>query len=258
MTKEIKGLLEKIKDSSFFEKYPLYFFGGTALSTYIDHRVSYDVDFICKERLPVSAIDAFAYSIGATPVIDSAKASAFRINKGESLELYHLKYMVNGIKIEFSYFDDSIIDSILEQASLEVYSESSKLKKLSLDEIIKLKAIALFSRKKSRDLFDMAVVLEKSLISIEELERIYAFKKQSEKSLLEYISEFTPLEDDEDSSLDFMSHHTYYKNFAKLTQEMRFQKAKEMLLGQIEMRLKERLVEKQKEVKSYVKRAKKR
>ena len=258
MTKEIKVLLEKIKDNALFEKYPLFFIGGTALSTYLDHRISYDVDFICRGKLPVSAINAFAFSIGGVPVVDRAKASAFRINKGEALESYHLRYMVDGIKMEFSYFDDSIIDVILEQATLQEYSEGSKLKKASLDDIIKLKAVALFSRKKSRDLFDMAILLERKLVSIEELERIYSFKKRGDKTLLEYIHAYAPLTDDEDSSLDFLPRHEHFKDFSKLTQDERFDKCKEMLLNQFDAKLKEKLESKEKEVKSFSKRDRKR
>lgn len=54
--------------------------------------------------------------------------------------------MIDGIKMEFSYFDDSMIDVILEQAIPEHYHENSNLKKLSLNDIIKLKAIAFFKR----------------------------------------------------------------------------------------------------------------
>lgn len=250
MTEDIKTLLKKIEHKDIFEQYPLYFIGGTALSTYLDHRISYDVDIICTIKLPVSAINAFAFSIEGMPVIDSAKASVFRINKGVALEFYHLRYMVDGIKIEFSYFDDSIIGVILEQSTSQGYSEGSKLKKLSLDDIIKLKAVALFSRQKSRDLFDMAILLERKLVSIEDLDRIYSFKKHRDKTLLEYIHGFNPLEDDEDSSLDFLPHHKYYKDFSKLTQDERFEKCKEMLLCQCDVKLKEKLEKKHKEVKS--------
>lgn len=257
MTKDIKNLLEKIENNNIFERHPLYFIGGTALSTYLDHRVSYDLDFACTGELPISVIKAFAFSINGKEVMDRSKASSFRINKGEDLAHYHLKFMVDGIKMEFSYFDDSMIDVILEQATLEHYSEDSNLKKLSLDDIIKLKAIALFKRQKSRDLFDMAISLERKLLSIEDLERIYSFKQHGDKTLLEYIQSFDPRKDDEgDTSLDFLPHHEHYKTFAKLTQDERFDKCKEMFLEQYDNKQKEKLQKKQKEVTSNLKRRK--
>ena len=102
MTDKIKNLLEKIAQDDIFDKYSLYFIGGTALSTYIEHRISYDIDITSNETLPISTIKAFAYSIGATLIPDT-RASTFRINRGENLENYYLKFMVDGIKLEFSY-----------------------------------------------------------------------------------------------------------------------------------------------------------
>lgn len=257
MTHEIKKLLKKIENNNIFERHSLYFIGGTALSTYLDHRISYDLDFACTGKLPISDIKAFAFSLNGKEVIDRTKASSFRINKGEDLVHYHLKFMVDDIKMEFSYFDDSMIDVILEQATPEHYNEDSNLKKLSLNDIIQLKAIALFKRQKSRDLFDMAIILERKLVSIEELERIYSFSQHRDETLLEYIQSFDPRKDDEDdTSLDFLPHHEHYKTFAKLKQDERFDKCKEMFLEQYDNKQKEKLQKKQKEVISNLKRRK--
>ena len=197
MTNEIKTLLEKIENNDIFEKYSLYFIGGTALSVYLDHRISYDIDFVCTAKLPVSAIQTFAFSVNATAIADRARASSFRINKGEDLSHYHLKFMVAGVKMEFSYFDDPMIDIVLKQAVPKAYKDETKLKILALNDLITLKSIALFKRQKSRDLFDMAILLERNLLSIEELERIYSYKQAGEKTLLEYIQSFNDAKDDE-------------------------------------------------------------
>lgn len=249
MTKEIASILANIQNHALFEKHNIYFMGGTALSTYLAHRISYDIDFIATAKLPVFAINAFAFSLGANPVQDRAKASAFRIKKGEELAHYHLKYMLHGVKMEFSYFDDAMIDVILADAMHVDYSEGSHLKKLSLDDIIKLKAIALCKRQKSRDPFDMAIVLEKGLLLLEELERIYAYSRVGEKSLQEYIESFNPTkEDEDDSSLDFLPQHPHYKTFAKLSQDERFYTCKEMFLAQHTQKQKEKLEGKQRVV----------
>ena len=259
MTKEIKDLLEKIKDSDIFERHPLYFIGGTALSFYLDHRISYDIDIVSRAKLPISAIKAFAFQLKARQINEHSRAVAFRINKGEDLENYHLKYMVDGIKLEFSYFDDELRKTILDTTDATSYSSESKLKILPLEDIITLKAIALFGRQKSRDLFDMAIILERNLITLEELERIYSFKQAGDKILEEYIDNFDPTKDDDgDSSLDFLSHQEHYKTFAKLSQDERFYKAKEMFLEQYKRKLKNKLHEKQFEVKSSLKKKSKR
>lgn len=260
MTNEIKELLEKIGQDDIFKKYQLYFIGGTALCVYLDHRISYDIDIASVGKLPTNAIKAFAFQLkNAQQINDQAIATAFKINKGEKLENYHLKYMVDGIKLEFSYFDDELRQSILSAAAAKAYNDKSKLKILPLEDIITLKAIALFGRQKSRDLFDMAIILERNLISIDELERIYSFKQRGNITLREYIEKFDPnIGDESDSSLDFLPNHEHYKTFAKLSQDERFYKAKEMFLEQYENKLKNKLHEKQKDVKLSLKKKMKR
>ena len=255
MTNDIRALLNKIEHSDIFEQHSLYFIGGTALSVYLDHRISYDIDITSTKPLPTSDIKAFAFPLKATYIPDRAKASTFRINSGKNLDNYYMKFMVDGVKLEFSYFEDTLRQSILANAVSNPYSEGSKLKILSLDDIITLKAIALFGRQKSRDLFDMAIILERKLLTIDELERIYTFKQLEGQTLLGYIQGFnTTKDDDEDSSLDFLSHHYHYKTFTKLTQDERFEKCKEMFIAQYNEKQKEKLEKKKREVLSKVKR----
>ena len=249
MTKEIENLLNKIQNHHIFEKYPFYFIGGTALSVYLDHRISYDVDISSTTPLPPAALKAFAFSLKATYIIDRAKASAFRINSGKQLDNYFMKFMVDGVKLEFSFFDDTLRQDILQNSTSTPYKEESKLQILPLKDIIVLKAIALFNREKSRDLFDMAIILKRNLIDIEELERIYTFNQHHQLSLFEYIDAFDVHKDDEgDTSLDFLPRHEYHKVFAKLSQDERFDKCKLMFLEQFNEKQKEKLQKKQKNV----------
>lgn len=146
MTKEVETLLERIQNNDIFEKYPLYFIGGTVLVSYLDHRVSYNIDIASVGRLPVSSIKAFAFAINATQTNDHTQASAFRINRGENLENFQLKYMVDGVKLELSFFEDEIRQGLLGSSAVKSYREGCKLKILPLEDIITLKAIALFGR----------------------------------------------------------------------------------------------------------------
>lgn len=104
--------------------------------------------------------------------------------------------------------------------------------------IITLKAIALFSRQKARDLFDMTIILERELMSIKELERIYSFVQKDNKTLLQYIQQFGN-DDDGDASLDFLPHHEHYKEFFRLSQNERFEKCKLMFLQQYDIKERE-------------------
>jgi len=259
MTHEIKELLGKIENNPLFERYSFYFIGGTALSKYLDHRISYDIDIVSTEPLPISAIKAFAFPLKARHIPDMKRASVFKINTGKDLDNFYMKFMINGIKLEFVHFEDELRQSVLSNAKFSSYANDSKLQILSLNDIIALKAIALFDREKSRDLFDMAIILDRRLISIDELERIYSFKQRDNQTLLEYIQGFDSQKDDDgDTSLDFLPHHEHYKAFSKLTQDERFDKCKEMFLAQYNLKQKEKLENKQKEVKANSRRRKRR
>ena len=237
MTNEIKELLERIKNHPIFDTDTFFFVGGTALSTYLNHRVSYDIDIASTCKLPVSAIKTFAFSLGARAIIDK-NASAFRINTGDEIENYHLKFMVDGIKLEFSYFRAPIQMAILKNVSSNPYDDSSTLKILNLKDIIALKIFALFNRQKTRDLFDASIILEKNLLEIGELERIYSYIRDENSSIRDYIDNFKAVDDDGDNSLDFLSEHEYYKVFAKKSQNERFIQAKEMFLTQYDLKQK--------------------
>jgi len=255
MTKEIKALLEKIEDHPIFSKHSLYFIGGTALSTYLDHRISYDVDIASTEPLPISAIKAFAFPLKARYMPDHKRASVFKINTGKRLDNFYMKFMLDGTKLEFVHFEDELTQSVIRNATSSSCSNESKLKILSLNDIIMLKAIALFERQKSRDLFDMAIVLERNLVAVDEISRIYSFKQKGDKTLEEYIQSFDVEKDDDgDTSLDFLPHHEHYKVFSKLNQDERFDKCKEMFLIQYELKLQEKLKNKQKEVQASTRR----
>jgi len=238
MTKEVKNLLDKIKNNKLFYEHSLYFVGGTALSTYLNHRVSYDIDIASSELLPISAIQSFAYELNAKAIVDK-NASAFKINSGKDIKSFYMKFMVEGVKLEFSYFKSPIQESIIKNAKPKLYEDEATLKILDLNSIVKLKIFALFNRQKTRDLFDVSIILEENIINIKELERIYSFTQNSNKSILEYIELFSSKDDIHDeNSLDFLKKHKYYKIFAKLSQMKRFDKAKDMFVEQYERKKK--------------------
>lgn len=243
MTREVEELLKRIGDHPLFGEHPFHFVGGTALSLHLDHRVSYDVDIASAKPLPVSAIRALAFSIGAKQIPDR-NAAQFRINTGEDLERYYMRFMIGGVKLEFVHFRDELAQAMVAGAKSEPYAEGATLRLMAAKDIAALKTLALFGRRKSRDLFDMAVALENGLMSLEELERIYSFKQIGDIGLREYIESFHPDDDEGDASLDFLPRHRYYRTFAKLGQKKRFEKCKEIFLDQYDAAQERRLEEK--------------
>lgn len=240
MTKEIKIVLDKICNNDIFDG-NCFFVGGTALSYYLNHRISYDIDIALTDKLSVSKINAFAYSIGARAIPDS-NASQFKINMGEDIKNYHMKFMLEGVKLEFSYFRDPIQIEIIKQAKTQSYIDNSKLKVLDLTSIVKLKIFALFNRQKTRDIFDAYIILEKDLFTLGELETLYSFTQHNELSIREYIEEFNSNDDDNDNSLDFLKEQTHYKTFGKKNQLKRCEISKNMFLKEYDKKQKQSLL----------------
>ena len=240
MTNEIKIVLDRICNNDIFYGNS-FFVGGTALSYYLNHRISYDIDIAFTDKLPISKINAFAYSIGARAIPDS-NASQFKINTGEDIKNYHMKFMLEGVKLEFSYFRDPIQIEIIKQAKAQPYIDNSKLKVLDLKSIVKLKIFALFNRKKTRDLFDAYMILEKDLFTLNELETLYSFVQHNELSLREYIENFNSSDDENDNSLDFLKEQVHYKTFGKKNQTKRCEISKKMFFEQYDKKKKKLLV----------------
>ena len=84
--------------------------------------------------------------------------------------------------------------------------------------------------------------MEKNLLDIGELERIYSYVREGNNSIRDYIASFKAMDDDGDNSLDFLAEHDHYKTFAKKSQNERFIHAKTMFLEQYDQKQKETLV----------------
>lgn len=65
MTTKVIETLNKIKELDVFEKQPLYFIGGTALSYYLKHRISEDIDIVSPNTLIYKDIYNVMFSLGA-------------------------------------------------------------------------------------------------------------------------------------------------------------------------------------------------
>lgn len=99
MTADVIALLEQIKEIDVFETHPLYFVGGTALSYYLEHRISEDIDIIGTAPLPHKEITKAITTLGGTRLKD-ANAMALRL-AGLFPDEHMLKFNLRGIKLEF-------------------------------------------------------------------------------------------------------------------------------------------------------------
>ena len=165
MTSSVINVLNKIKDSSLFED-ELFFVGGTALSYYINHRISEDIDITTLNPLDYKKIISTLISLGARKIEDE-NTTALRL-AGLFPDEYILKFILDDVKIEFFQANRPIQKKILKELSYVNY-DNSKLKILDLKSIAKLKIVALLQREKSRDLFDFGSILENNILTWDEI-----------------------------------------------------------------------------------------
>ncbi|MDF1880562.1 nucleotidyl transferase AbiEii/AbiGii toxin family protein, partial [Sulfurimonas sp. MAG313] len=69
MTANVIKTLDKIKNNSIFNQ-ELYFTGGTALSCFINHRVSEDIDIVSAQTLNYREIISAMTELGAVKIQD--------------------------------------------------------------------------------------------------------------------------------------------------------------------------------------------
>ena len=201
MTANVIEALEKIKESPLFDD-ELFFIGGTALSYYINHRISEDIDIISAKTLNYKTIIPMISSFGAVKIQDE-NITALRM-AGLFPDEYMLKFIIDNVKLEFFQANRPIQKEILQTATFTTYKDS-KIKILDLKSICKLKLVALLQRDKSRDLFDFIAILDSEVLTLEEIlditlktsniksaEELYTFIESKEEPLNDetvYLSE---------------------------------------------------------------------
>ena len=70
MTVKVIEALESIKSLKIFNDRSLYFIGGTALSYYLEHRISEDIDIISTEPLLYKKIVSIILDMGGKKLRD--------------------------------------------------------------------------------------------------------------------------------------------------------------------------------------------
>jgi predicted nucleotidyltransferase component of viral defense system len=210
LLEEIEKLLEQFVNDELFNEY--YFLGGTALSYYLNHRISYDIDFITSKKLDSEKLKTLSIVYGAKYIPDKDLA-VFRINSGDNLENYKMSFNFDGIKVEFFYPNDAIRVSLLKQGIQKSQTIYKNIKILPLKTIAYLKLLAFFRRTKIRDLFDVTVLLEKDILDVDEIERYMALEYNN-LTFPEFVENF---KDDGSETLDFSHQNSYYEEFKDIS-----------------------------------------
>ena len=200
MTSNVISALNKIKNLEVF-KDELYFIGGTALSYFINHRISEDIDIVSPKTLNYKRIIPLMSTIGAKKV-DDENIMSLRL-AGLFPDEYILKFILDDVKIEFFFANRPIQKQILKELTFTNY-ENSNLKILDLKLIVSLKLVALLQRDKARDLFDFGSILDNDIMTINEILYIAKESKNinSKEDLRNFISNKKEAKNDEAVYLD--------------------------------------------------------
>ena len=195
MTSNVIRVLNKIKDSLIFQD-ELYFVGGTALSYYINHRISEDIDIVSPNILDYQKIVPDLISLGAKKIEDE-NTTALRL-AGLFPDEYILKFIFDDVKIEFFQANRPIQKKILKELNYINY-DNSNLKILDLKSIAKLKIVALLQREKVRDLFDFSSIIENKILTLDEIISISSELKNlsSKIEFIDFLSKKKESKDDE-------------------------------------------------------------
>ena len=118
MTSNVISALNKIKNLEVF-KDELYFIGGTALSYFINHRISEDIDIVSPKTLNYKRIIPLMSTIGAKK-IDDENIMSLRL-AGLFPDEYILKFILDDVKIEFFFANRPIQKQILKELTFTNY-----------------------------------------------------------------------------------------------------------------------------------------
>jgi len=196
MTANVKKAIQKIYNSDIFGE-ELYFVGGTALSFYLNHRISEDIDIVSSKTLNHRKIIPSMSVLGAKQLQDE-NVTALRM-AGLFPDEYMIKFVLDDVKLEFFQASRHIQKEILNNATFTNF-EKSKLKILDLKSIAKLKLVALIMRDKSRDLFDFSSILENNVLNLDEVIELFNKvdnKINSRNDIINFIKSKQEPKDDE-------------------------------------------------------------
>lgn len=159
-----RTLFERLATETLLEGFVLV--GGSALALQIGHRLSEDLDFaLLGARLPTAPLDALLAALEAdgwqvSLMTPQSQIERFRINSGRKLLDYARDYAVDGAKLTF--FAHGANAPQAQVAFLAKSAETppdTRFAVLGLNGLFATKALLLAERARSRDIFDLMVLI---------------------------------------------------------------------------------------------------
>lgn len=170
---DTRRLWERLRQEPLLRGFVLV--GGTALTLRIGHRISEDLDFaflgasLPRQRLALLAKNLRKDGIDLEPHQDMAAQDDF-IDAGLELDDFQQNYLARlpegTVKLSFVRFDNDLTRML-------DGDEASALRVATLDEAFKTKAIACADRSKTRDWFDLYVLMTQHGFDGEDFHRVF-------------------------------------------------------------------------------------
>ncbi len=150
--------------------------GGTALSIYLNHRLSEDLDFATTDKsLPTKAISTLLERLtNEGCAIEDATPVAYRqnaINDGYDIEEYYQDWLVDGVKLTFFILEEKNGRKKLADDPGVPWDQNLRI--ASFDTLFVTKSLVLVDRHALRDNFDMYTLLASKQFSYADLVRAY-------------------------------------------------------------------------------------
>ena len=175
MKENTEVLANKIAGEAFLNQFLLV--GGTALSVYLKHRLSEDLDFATAEKkLPREVISENINRLkekgSKVENILSVAAREDAINDGVDIYDYQQDWSIDGVKLTFFTLSKENGREKLAEDPGEEWSKNLRL--ASLETLFVTKSLVLADRHTMRDNYDMHALLQLDAFSYEDM--ILAFK----------------------------------------------------------------------------------
>jgi hypothetical protein len=184
--------------------------GGTALSLQLGHRISLDLDFMVPEPvLPRGVIQPIVSALkqqGHEVQLVTAPhlISAFKINTGLDLLDYAHDYVAGGVRLQF--FARGAKQGFSTENELAFYRRADKIKLsnshvqvLGLEGLKVAKTLVLAERVRSRDLFDLMLLMQKTGLTLQQCFGFCALSAVADTEIYKSVlSGDTPLDRDDE------------------------------------------------------------
>lgn len=149
--------------------------GGTALALQLNHRVSLDFDFaqFCG-TLPGQKIDPLIARLKqeghqAQIITSPAELSQFKINSGMNLLDYARDYVIDGVKVTFFIHGKNDAQQDFYQKTEKRQEADMHFNILGIDGLKAAKTLVLADRIRSRDLYDLYILMRDHSYSLDSL-----------------------------------------------------------------------------------------